>query len=305
MMKLERFSPHGWLIIDKPLHITSARAVALVKRKLGQIKIGHAGTLDPLATGVLPLALGEATKTVSYVMTEKKRYRFEVTWGEERTTDDTEGQVRVISVQRPSKKEILAVLSDFQGEILQAPPLYSALKIKGERACDLMRRHENVSLMARPVHICSLELKEIVSSDRAIFDVECGKGTYVRAIARDMGKKLGCYAYASAIDRLSVGRFEKNQALSLEKLASLDENVILRKYVRKIPDVLDDIPAVRVSEMQATRLRQGQGIISEPLDGLGKEHQGHLFLSLDPSQKPVAFVRYHENELWPERVFNI
>lgn len=305
MMKLEQYSPHGWLTIDKPLHMTSARAVSLVKRKLGRVKIGHAGTLDPLATGVLPLALGEATKTVSYVMTGKKRYRFDVTWGEERTTDDAEGEILAISARRPSKEEILALLSDFQGEILQAPPLYSALKIRGERACDLMRQHGNVSLMPRPVKIFSLLLKEIVSSDRAIFEVECGKGTYVRAIARDMGKKLECYAYASAIDRLSVGRFEKNQSLSLEKLASLDENVILREYVRKIPDVLDDIPAIHVSEMQAKRLRQGQGITPEWLDGLGKEQQGHVLLSLDPSQKPVAFVRYHGNELWPERVFNI
>ena len=131
MMKLERFSSHGWLIIDKPLHMTSARAVALVKRKLGQIKIGHAGTLDPLATGVLPLALGEATKTVSYVMTEKKRYRFEVTWGEERTTDDTEGQVRVISVQRPSKKKSLPFFLIFREKFYKLPLFTLPLRLRG------------------------------------------------------------------------------------------------------------------------------------------------------------------------------
>lgn len=305
MMTTSHISPvHGWLIIDKPLHMTSAHVVSLVKKKLGGIKTGHAGTLDPLATGVLPLALGEATKTVQYVMTGRKQYRFEVTWGEARTTDDREGQIMTTSGKRPSKEEILAVLGNFQGKILQTPPCCSALKINGRRACDLMRQQKPVQPAPRFVEIFSLQLQDVISPDCAIFEIECGKGTYVRSVARDMGQTLGCYGYASAIDRISVSQFQKKQAISLEKLASLDENVILREYVKEIPDVLDDIPAVPISEAQAMRLRLGQGITADALPDVNNEKRPVL-LCLDLSGKPVAFVRHHENKLWPERVFNI
>ena len=296
---------HGWLILDKPLHMTSARAVALVKKKLGGIKVGHAGTLDPLATGVLPLALGEATKTISYIMAEKKQYTFEVTWGEQRSTDDREGEILKTSLHRPSEEEILALLPKFQGEIQQTPPLYSALKIQGQRACDRMRRQEEVFLATRTVTIFSLSLVKRVSKDCALFEMECGKGTYVRSLARDMGECLKCGAYASAIDRGAVGCFEKKYALSLEKLASLPQNVILRDYIKKIPEVLDDIPAVFVSELHAILLRQGQGIEAQWPQSLSEERQEHILMALDAAHNPVAFVRYREHKFWPERVFNI
>jgi tRNA pseudouridine55 synthase len=295
---------HGWLIIDKPLYVTSSHVVHRIKRKFGKIKVGHAGTLDPLATGILPIALGEATKTVPYVVAEKKRYQFEVTWGEERSTDDAEGEVLTKSLKRPSKDHILCILNEFEGEILQTPPLYSAIKVKGERAYTLMRSQKAINLPPRPIKIFSFILKRILSVDKALFEVETGKGAYVRALARDMGRKLGCYGYASMITRLSVGKFEKKHAIPLEKLAYLEQNVILREYVKAIPAVLDDIPAVYVSEIQAQCLRQGQGIASGSF-GLAKEQEGAILLALGSLQKPIALVRYHEKRLHPERVFNL
>lgn len=294
---------HGWLIIDKPLHSTSAQVVHQVKKKFNKIKVGHAGTLDPLATGVLPLALGEATKSVQYIMAERKKYRFEVTWGASRTTDDLEGDIINFSDQRPKLIEIQHILKDFQGEILQSPPSYSALKIQGKRACDLMRQEKSVTLNPRQVMIYDLKLLSQLSNDRCLFEVDCGKGTYVRALARDMGEKLGCFGYASLIDRLSVGSFEKKQALTLEMLASLDKNILLKEYVKKVQDVLDDIPAVLVSDHEAEDLRKGRTIPVTSL-GLGLE-QNQLQLCIDNNHNVVAFVRVKDERLHPERVFNI
>ncbi|MGI4852382.1 MAG: tRNA pseudouridine(55) synthase TruB [Janthinobacterium lividum] len=296
-------SPHGWLIIDKPLHFTSAQVVSIVKRKFNKIKVGHAGTLDPLATGILPLALGEATKSVQYIMAERKKYRFEVTWGESRTTDDLEGDIINSSNLLPTLSQIESILKDFEGDILQSPPLYSALKIQGRRACDLMRQEKSVSLNTRPVTIYDLKVLSQPSDNQCIFEVECGKGTYVRALARDMGKKLGCFGHASLIDRLSVGPFEKKQALTLEMLASLDENILLKEYVQKVQDVLDDIPAVFISDDHVEDLRKGRTIpVTSP--GLGLI-QDQLQLCINAQQDAVAFVRVRDDRLCPERVLNI
>ena len=303
----------GWLVMDKPLCMTSAHVVHLVKKKFDRIKVGHAGTLDPLAQGVLPLALGEATKTVPYVMMHQKSYAFEAVWGEERTTDDREGSIVETSSARPSAQDILDVLKDFQGCILQTPPPYSALKIQGRRACDRMRQGEKVSMTPRWVHIFSLCLSQILSPDRALFEVTCGPGTYVRALVRDMGKRLGCFAYAGSIDRLAVGPFEKKHALSLERLASLDKKIILRDYVKEIPDVLDDIPAISLLPYDAACVRKGQGISKNRLMDLRMNpcledseaiQEEFLVLALDVSRKPVSFLRYRQGQFWPERVFN-
>ncbi len=294
---------HGWLVIDKPLHITSAQVVSQVRKKFNKIKVGHSGTLDPLATGILPLALGEATKSVQYIMAEHKKYFFEVTWGEERTTDDLEGEITYTSHERPDFKKIQDILSSFQGEIYQMPPLYSALKIQGRRACDLMRQNKEVLLQARPIQIYSLKIHSLPSQDRCLFEVECGKGTYVRALARDMGRKLRCFGHASMIDRLEVGPFKKKQAITLEKLASLDENILLKEYVKKIQDVLDDIPAVLISQADAIELRLGRTIpvLSRDTEG----DQNRLQLCIDENHQVVAFVRLKGHKLFPERVFNI
>ncbi len=208
---------NGWLILDKPLGLTSTQALARVKRLFDAQKAGHAGTLDPLATGVLPIAFGEATKTVSFAVDGEKSYAFAVRWGAETTTDDAEGEVTQRSDKRPGEGEILALLPQFTGEIMQVPPQFSAVKIDGDRAYDLARDGEQVVLHARPVQIAALRLIDMPNADTAVFEADCGKGTYVRAIARDMGRALGCYGHVIELRRTRVGPFEEGDAWSIER----------------------------------------------------------------------------------------
>ncbi len=196
---------HGWLVLDKPVGMTSTHAVSVVKRLFSAKRAGHAGTLDPLASGALPIALGEATKTVPFVMDGRKLYEFTVRWGEERDTDDAEGRVIAASEQRPSAEAIRALLPSYIGSISQVPPRYSAIKIEGERAYDLARDGETVELEARLVEIARLELVATPDPDHAVLHAECGKGTYVRSLARDMGRALGCFGHVSALRRVAVG----------------------------------------------------------------------------------------------------
>ena len=191
MAKKQRTPVHGWLILDKPYGMTSTQAVGKVRWLFNAEKAGHGGTLDPLASGLLPIALGEATKTVSHAMDGRKIYRFTARWGEERTTDDLEGEVSATSDKRPSREEIESILPRFTGEIMQAPPAFSAIKVDGERAYDLARAGEAVELAARPVLIEELRLVDVPDPDHATFEVTCGKGTYIRSLARDMGRALG------------------------------------------------------------------------------------------------------------------
>ncbi len=218
-MRHRRGTPiHGWLAIDKPEGLTSAQVVGRVRRITNAAKLGHGGTLDPLATGVLPIALGEATKTVAYVMDGAKTYRFTVRWGEKRDTDDTEGRVTAMSDVRPAAAAIRAALAAFTGEIAQVPPAYSALKIDGERAYKLARAEQEVRLAPRPVRIDSLALVSVDDADHATFQVDCGKGTYVRALARDLAAALGTLGAVSRLRRLRVGPFEEAGATTLETL---------------------------------------------------------------------------------------
>jgi tRNA pseudouridine55 synthase len=209
----------GWLIFDKPYGMGSTDAVSLIKRTFRADKAGHAGTLDPLATGVLPIALGEATKTVPYLMDERKTYTFTVTWGEERATDDLEGAITQLSGKRPSLADIQALIPGFVGAITQVPPQFSAVKIDGARAYDLARDGETVEIAAREVEVFRLELLSCPDADSARFKVECGKGTYVRAFARDMGRLLSCYGHISALRRISVAPFDERLAVTREQLA--------------------------------------------------------------------------------------
>src|SRR5471030_153295 len=205
--KRDKRDVHGWVVLDKPVGMTSTHAVSVVKRLFTAKRAGHAGTLDPLASGCLPIALGEATKTVPFVMDGRKLYRFTVRWGEERDTDDTEGRVIATSDQRPSADAIRALLPAYTGTIQQVPPKYSAIKIEGERAYDLARDGQSVELTARPVDIGRLELVGTPAADYAILEAECGKGTYVRSLARDFGRALGCFGHVSALRRAAVGSF--------------------------------------------------------------------------------------------------
>jgi tRNA pseudouridine55 synthase len=212
---------HGWVVLDKPIGMTSTHAVAVLKRLFQAKRAGHAGTLDPLASGGLPIALGEATKTVPFVMDGRKRYRFTVAWGEERDTDDTEGRVVRTSELRPSADAIRALLPQFTGLIEQIPPQYSAIKIQGERAYDLARDGETVELKPRPVEIHELTLVEHGDNSQSGFEAECGKGTYVRALARDIGRILGCFGHICALRRTLVGPFREADMIPLEQLEAL------------------------------------------------------------------------------------
>ena len=251
---------HGWLVLDKPLGLTSARAVAAVKRMFGAVKAGHAGTLDPLATGVLPIALGEATKTVPYVVDGPKIYRFTVQWGEARATDDAEGDVVARSEHRPSADAIRRVLPGFVGAIRQRPPAFSAIKVAGRRAYALARAGAAAELAARPVTVRRLELVEVPDADRAVFEAEVGPGTYVRSLARDLGEALETRGFVTELRRLAVGRFGLNQAIPLDNLTALGHSPAASGHLLPLETALDDIPALALTEDQANALRCGQAV---------------------------------------------
>jgi tRNA pseudouridine55 synthase len=257
---------HGWIVLDKPVGMTSTHAVSAVRRLTSARRAGHAGTLDPLASGCLPIALGEATKTVPFVMEGRKRYRFTVSWGEERDTDDAEGRVTETSTARPGEAEIRAALPRFTGTISQVPPRFSAIKVEGERAYDLARDGEVVELEARPVEIGRLELVERRDADHTVFEAECGKGTYVRALARDLGRLLGSYGHVCELRRTSVGPFGAGDMISLEQLEGLWHRAAageasLADALKPVETALADIPALAVSRADAARLQRGQAVL--------------------------------------------
>jgi tRNA pseudouridine55 synthase len=250
----------GWIILDKPAGMTSTQALGKVRWLLNAAKGGHGGTLDPMATGVLPLAFGEATKTISWIMDASKEYTFTARWGESRSSDDAEGQVTGQCDKRPSREEILAALPAFQGAILQKPPSVSALKIDGQRAYDLVREGEIVDLAPREVRIDSFTLEEIISPDEAVFRVKCGKGTYMRALARDMGIAMGTLGHITALRRHKVGPFLIKNAISLDKLSEKAQIERLDQLLLPLETALCDIPVLAVTDAEAARLRFGQRV---------------------------------------------
>ena len=298
MARKRRGTPiNGWLIIDKPAGMTSATAVARVRRITDAAKIGHAGTLDPMATGVLPMALGEATKTVAYAMDSLKIYRFTVRWGEARDTDDAEGEVTETSDLRPDAAAIRAALAEFTGEIAQAPPSYAAVKVDGERAYDLARRGAPVALAARPVFVDRLELIAVVDRDHADFEMRCGKGTYVRAIARDLARHLGTVGHVVKLRRTAVGIFAEADAISLDNLAALGHSAAPFEHVHPVETALADIPALAVTENQAERLKSGQAVhVLQSPPGLVRVAVG---------DRLVALAEVRGENVHPIRVFNI
>jgi tRNA pseudouridine55 synthase len=300
-------SIHGWISINKPTHMSSADVLRHLKKTfaLKGEKLGHAGTLDPLASGILPIALGEATKTIPYLVDQEKTYIFEATWGKSTTTDDSEGEMMQESSHRPTEHEIKEALPFFTGNILQTPPLYSAIKIKGVRACDRMRQGESVTLESRPVKIKSLEILEIISQDRASFKVTCSKGVYIRSLARDMALRLGTFGFASMIHRSNVGPFTEENSLHFKTLAKLSKKALLEEYINAIGMVLDDIPAIQVSLEDAKRLRQGNSIaLPQPLGERGSPDNNLFRLCFDTEKKLVAISELKIGYIYPKRVFN-
>ena len=297
---------HGWVVLDKPIGMTSTQAVAVLKRLFQAKRAGHAGTLDPLASGGLPIALGEATKTVPFVMDGRKRYRFTVAWGEERDTDDTEGQVVKTSDARPTADAIRALLPQFTGVIQQTPPRYSAIKVQGERAYDLARDGEVVELAPRPVEIHHLTLVDQPDNDRAVFEAECGKGTYVRALARDMGRILGTFGHICALRRTLVGPFGENDMIPLDQLEALCDRAAsgegsLADALMPVETALDDIPALAVTRADAARLHRGQAVLLRGRDA--PTSSGTVYVTV--AGRLLALAEVGNGEIIPKRVFNL
>ena len=249
----------GWVVLDKPYDMTSTQAVGKVRWLFGAAKAGHAGTLDPLATGILPIALGEATKAVPQVQDGRKVYRFAIQWGSATTTDDTEGAVIATSDVRPDRAALEAVLPDFTGTILQRPPIFSALKIDGERAYDLARAGETVELAAREIEVESLEVLEH-SPERSLLEAHCGKGTYVRSLARDIAEALGTRGHVSLLHRAAVGPFHDADAVTIEQLEALDTEA-RDALLKPVWAGFTDLPEVRLDAMQASAVRHGNAVL--------------------------------------------
>jgi tRNA pseudouridine55 synthase len=297
---------HGWVILDKPVGMTSTHAVGAVKRLFTARRAGHAGTLDPLATGMLSIALGEATKTVPFVMDGRKLYRFTVCWGEERDTDDAEGRVIEQSDTRPTPEAIRAAVPAFTGSIQQVPPRYSAIKIEGERAYDIARDGEQVELAARPVEIARLELIGTPDPSHADFEAECGKGTYVRSLARDFGRVLGCFGHVCALRRVAVGPFGPETMISLADLEALCHRAAtgeanLADALMPVETALDDIPALAVSGSDAARLHRGQAVLLRGRDA--PNFRGPIYVTA--GGRLVALAEVDRGEIVPKRVFNL
>ncbi len=296
---------NGWLILDKPQGLTSNQALGRLKRLFNPKKVGHAGTLDPLATGVLPIAFGEATKTVAHVVDCEKTYDFTIRWGIETDTDDSEGQAVRTSDARPGPEAIEAALQNFIGDIMQVPPCYSAIKVEGERAYDLARDGEVVELEPRVVSVYELDIEETISPELTRLICACGKGTYVRAIARDMGRALGCYGHIAALRRTSVGPFDEENAISLEKLEHLSNSDggfdALMGTIIPVETALDGIPALAVSGDDAARLKRGQSILIR--GGNAPILKGPIYAT--SRGVLVAIGEVERGEMHPIRVFNI
>jgi len=300
-------SINGWINIDKPVGMTSAACVNSVRRALDAAKLGHAGTLDPAASGVLPVALGEATKTMPFVVDTHKKYVFTVNWGERRDTDDNEGQIVETSDQRPDGAEIRAALPQFTGDISQVPPAYSAIKVDGARAYTLARAGENVALAARQISIVSFELLDIPDRDCARFAVTSGKGAYMRGLARDLAEALGTCGHLSGLRRSAVGPFTEATAISLEKLEELGHSAAAFPILLPIETALVGIPAVALSVKEAEQLRNGQAVpVMRPRDREQIEAVGDegIVLAVE-AETPVALARVDGIQIRPVRVLNL
>jgi tRNA pseudouridine55 synthase len=304
--KRDKRDVHGWVILDKPVGMTSTHAVAVVKRLFSAKRAGHAGTLDPLASGGLPIALGEATKTVPFVMDGRKRYRFSVRWGEERDTDDSEGRVVSQSDTRPPREAIEALLPRFTGLIQQVPPQYSAIKIQGERAYDLAREGTIVDLQPRPVEIHEFILLEQQGTDTSVFEAACGKGTYVRSLARDLGRLLGCFGHVSALRRTVCGPFDERDMIPLAELETVCHRAAsgegnLADALLPVETALDDIPALAVTRADAARLHRGQAVLLRGRDA--PNLSGTVYVTV--GGRLLALAELGNGELIPKRVFNL
>ena len=289
----------GWLVVDKPTGLTSTAVVNKVRWAFDARKAGHAGTLDPEATGVLAVALGEATKTVPYITEALKAYKFAVRLGQATNTDDAEGEVIAESDKRPSDEEIKAALGAFLGDVMQVPPQFSAVKIDGQRAYKLARAGEDVEIAARPLWVEEILLSDRPDADTVVLEMTCGKGGYVRAIARDLGAALGCYGHVTWLRRLWSGPFDAEDGITLEEIEAKAKSPELDEWLRPLEEGLGDLTEVKATEAGAARLRNGNPgmVIAQDVD-YGEECWASF------QGQAVAVGIYKAGELHPTRVFN-
>ena len=298
----------GWVCLDKPYDLTSTQAVGRVRRLFNAQKAGHAGTLDPLATGILPIALGEATKTVSFMMDAGKTYRFTIAWGRTTTTLDREGETSGASDARPTRVQIEAALPAFIGEIDQVPPVFSAIKVDGERAYDLARAGEAVELASRRVVIHDARVTGAPDADHVEIEIDCGKGVYVRALVRDLAERLGACGHVSALRRTRVGPFTEGRAITLENLEDLGHKARLLEALLPVETALDDIPELAVTAEDAFRLKQGRPIVLVPrqVDDLrSRLTAGTRTVAVLAGGSLVALCEMRMGRLEPARVFHL
>ena len=309
---------NGWLILDKPIGMTSTQAVGKVRWLYNAQKAGHAGTLDPLATGILPIALGEATKTVPYAVDGAKSYNFTVRWGQETDTDDCEGDVTKTSDRRPDPDAINDILGQFIGQILQRPPAFSAIKVDGQRAYDLARDGDPCDLPERPVTIDRLVVAAMPDNDHTVFEADCGKGTYVRSLARDMGRTLGCYGHVTALRRTQVGGFTEDDAVTLDDLieageyidetgspvrraASGEDTSALMDFLLPVEAALDELFELQLGSSDAARLQRGQAVLIRGRDAPIMTGPAYVICKGDL----IALGELDKGQFKPTRVFNL
>ena len=298
----------GWVNLDKPYDLGSTSAVSRVRRLFDAQKAGHAGTLDPLATGILPIALGEATKTVPFLMDADKAYRFTIEWGRTTATLDREGETIAESDVRPTREAVEAALPAFVGEIDQVPPAYSAIKVDGERAYDLARAGEVVELASRKVTVHAARVVGCPDPDHVTLEIECGKGTYVRAIVRDLAEALGACGHVSDLRRTRVGVFTEQNAVALELLEELSYEARQSEAMLPVETALDDIPALAVTDEDAFRLKQGRSIVLVPRQVEAVKARlkpGSRTVSAMSGERVVALCEMRAGRLEPSRVFNL
>jgi len=292
----------GWVILDKPVGMGSTQCVSKIKWLYQAAKAGHAGTLDPLASGMLPIALGEATKTVPYVMDGSKVYRFAVRWGAETNTDDLEGEVINSSAERPDEKAIKAILPNYIGEIQQTPPLFSAVKIDGERAYKKARAGEEVVIEPRSVHIHRFDVIELRDENTSIFEITCGKGTYVRALARDMGRELGCFGHICELRRTAVEPFNEEDFITLDDLIGMEGDLDeLDNQVLATGVALEELPEAPIDQQQVIRLRAGNPVLLRGRDALTFADEACAINGADL----IAIGNVDKGSFFPKRVFKV
>ena len=302
---------NGWIILDKQIGMSSRTAVTKISKILKIKKVGHGGTLDPLASGVLPIAVGEATKVISFIQDKKKSYSFTIKWGETTETDDLEGAVLERSDVRPNIKQINSVIPSFIGQILQKPPIYSAIKVNGQRSYKLARKNIEVNHKFRKVEIYDLILKKIINLDKAEFEVKCGKGTYVRSLAKDIAEKLNTKGHVIQLRRLSVGNFEEKDTILIDFTKEIIHSPMIFNKILPIETVLDDIPALVLNKTEARQIKQGQKLELNSLENI--DH----FLKKNPNYNkfekiyavenydPIALITIYEGIVKPARIINL